>query len=81
MPIFRPRKFTFFPFLILFKRIESIDMTPCVISFLVINGFADACYVTDDWNYPSAYIMHVIFAIKFVNPTLFVYYQSGTQPL
>ena len=35
MPIFRPRKFTFFPFLILFKRIESIDMTPCVISFLV----------------------------------------------
>ena len=36
MPIFRPRKFTFFPFLILFKRIESIDMTPCVISFLVI---------------------------------------------
>ena len=39
MPIFRPRKFTFFPFLILLKRIESIDMTPCVISFLVI-GFA-----------------------------------------
>ena len=37
MPIFRPRKFTFFPFLILFKRIESIDMTPCVISFLVKN--------------------------------------------
>ena len=36
MPIFRPRKFTFFPFLILFKRIESIDMTPCVISFLVL---------------------------------------------
>ena len=36
MPIFCPRKFTFFPFLILFKRIESIDMTPCVISFLVI---------------------------------------------
>ena len=35
MPIFRPRKFTFFPFLILFKRIESIDITPCVISFLV----------------------------------------------
>ena len=35
MPIFRSRKFTFFPFLILFKRIESIDMTPCVISFLV----------------------------------------------
>ena len=35
MPIFRPRKFTFFPFLILFKRIESIDMTRCVISFLV----------------------------------------------
>ena len=35
MSIFRPRKFTFFPFLILFKRIESIDMTPCVISFLV----------------------------------------------
>ena len=35
MPIFRPRKFTFFPFLILFKRIQSIDMTPCVISFLV----------------------------------------------
>ena len=35
MPIFRPRKVTFFPFLILFKRIESIDMTPCVISFLV----------------------------------------------
>ena len=35
MPILRPRKFTFFPFLILFKRIESIDMTPCVISFLV----------------------------------------------
>ena len=35
MPIFRPRKFAFFPFLILFKRIESIDMTPCVISFLV----------------------------------------------
>ena len=35
MPIFRTRKFTFFPFLILFKRIESIDMTPCVISFLV----------------------------------------------
>ena len=35
MPIFRPRKFTIFPFLILFKRIESIDMTPCVISFLV----------------------------------------------
>ena len=39
MPIFRPRKFTFFPFLILFKRIESIDMTPCVISFLVIYLF------------------------------------------
>ena len=38
MPIFRPRKFTFFPFLILFKRIESIDMTPCVISFLVKNS-------------------------------------------
>ena len=38
MPIFRPRKFTFFPFLILFKRIESIDMTQCVISFLV-KGF------------------------------------------
>ena len=37
MPIFRPRKFTFFPCLILFKRIESIDMTPCVISFLVSN--------------------------------------------
>ena len=36
MSNFRPRKFTFFPFLILFKRIESIDMTPCVISFLVI---------------------------------------------
>ena len=36
MPIFRPRKFTFFPFLILFKRIGLIDMTPCVISFLVI---------------------------------------------
>ena len=35
MLIFRPRKFTFFPFLVLFKRIESIDMTPCVISFLV----------------------------------------------
>ena len=35
MPIFRPRKFTFFPFLKLFKRLESIDMTPCVISFLV----------------------------------------------
>ena len=35
MPIFSPRKFTFFPFLILFKIIESIDMTPCVISFLV----------------------------------------------
>ena len=39
MPIFRPRKFTFFPFLILFKRIESIDMTPCVISFLVYDDF------------------------------------------
>ena len=36
MPIIRPRKFTFFPFLILFKRIELIYMTPCVISFLVI---------------------------------------------
>ena len=35
MPIFHPRKFTFFPFLILFKRIESTDMTLCVISFLV----------------------------------------------
>ena len=42
MPIFRPRKFTFLPFLILFKRIESIDMTPCVISFLVY------CCVTAD---------------------------------
>ena len=41
MPIFRPRKFTFFPFLILFKRIESIDMTPCVISFLVNTWFTD----------------------------------------
>ena len=39
MPVFRPRKFTFFPFLILFKRIESIDMTPCVISFLVYSIF------------------------------------------
>ena len=29
-------KITIFPFLILFKRIESIDMTLCVISFLVI---------------------------------------------
>ena len=38
MPIFRLRKFTFFPFLILFKRIEPIDMTPCVIPFLVISG-------------------------------------------
>ena len=38
MPIFRRRKFTLFPFLILFKRIESIDMTPCVISFLVYSG-------------------------------------------
>ena len=37
MPIFRPREFIFFPFLILFKRIESIDMTPCVISFLVLH--------------------------------------------
>ena len=35
MPIFRPQEFTFFPFFILFKRIKSIDMTPCVISFLV----------------------------------------------
>ena len=35
MPNFRPRKFTFFPFLIVFKRIESIDMTLCDISFLV----------------------------------------------
>ena len=39
MPIFCSRKFTFFPFLILFKRIESIDMTPCVISFLVYFSF------------------------------------------
>ena len=29
-------KITIFPFLILFKRIESIDMTLCVISFLVV---------------------------------------------
>ena len=35
MPIFRLRKITFFPFLILFKRIESIDMTLCVTYFLV----------------------------------------------
>ena len=31
-------KITIFPFLILFKRIESIDMTLCVISFLVSNN-------------------------------------------
>ena len=43
MPIFRPRKFTFFPFLILFKRIESIDMTPCVISFLVLTFYRKYC--------------------------------------
>ena len=36
MPIqFSPTKIHIFPFLILFKRIESIDMTPCVVSFLV----------------------------------------------
>ena len=34
MPIFSHT----FPFLILFKRIESIDMTLCVISFLVYSG-------------------------------------------
>ena len=52
MPIFRPRKFTFFPFLILFKRIETIDMTPCVISFLVylngqmLSGVSEQLYFT-----------------------------------
>ena len=45
MPIFRPRKFTFFPFLILFKRIESIDLTPCVISFLVVHCLLVFVYV------------------------------------
>ena len=52
MPIFRPRKFTFFPFLILFERIETIDMTPCVISFLVylngqmLSGVSEQLYFT-----------------------------------
>ena len=38
MPTFRPRKNYIFPFLILFERIESIDMTPCVIAFLVFSS-------------------------------------------
>ena len=49
MPIFRPRKFTFFPFLILFKRIESIDMTPCVISFLVLFYYTFYSRYNTDW--------------------------------
>ena len=53
MPIFRPRTFTFFPFLILFKRIESIDMTPCVISFLVLT-FAQNIDRDGSTEYPQS---------------------------
>ena len=38
MAIFRLRIFTFVPFLILFKMIESIDMTPCHISSCLFVG-------------------------------------------
>ena len=51
MPIFRPRKFTFFPFLILFKRIETIDMTPCVISFLVLPYMGKGAIWSCDQHY------------------------------
>ena len=64
MPIFRPRKFTFFPFLILFKKIESIDMTPCVISFLV-----HCCGYT--WA-----IISQVSVYRTIGPTLVIFYKN-----